>query len=119
MIVSKKISFDAAHYLPNYKGKCKNMHGHHWVVELAVEGKVEEDGMVIDFTLLKSFLSRIEASLDHKLINDTIPNPTAENICLYIEKRSEEWREEVLGDSCKLAWIKVWETEDSYAMVEG
>ncbi len=117
MIVSKKVSFDAAHYLPFYEGKCKHMHGHHWVVELGVEGKVDpKTGMVIDFSRLSSFLKdNVVKEFDHTLLNDKIGNPTAENLALYIEECCG-WLE-VAG--CKLAFIKVWETEDSYALVEG
>ncbi|KKN24485.1 hypothetical protein LCGC14_0894250 [marine sediment metagenome] len=126
MIVAKKIGFDAAHYLPDYKGKCNQMHGHHWVVEVAVDGKVDEHtGMVVDFTLLKEFLKTIEETFDHKVVNDVIKNPTAENICFFIMRkfsdqvggysvdnpRKQEWRE------ITPAWIKVWETEDSYALL--
>jgi len=52
MIVTKQISFDAAHFLPNYDGKCANMHGHRWTIEVAVAGSVHEDGMVMDFSKL-------------------------------------------------------------------
>ena len=56
MIVSKRVSFDAAHFLPGYVGKCSQMHGHHWIVELAVAGEVNlETGMVIDFIELSRF----------------------------------------------------------------
>lgn len=113
MIVAKRASFDAAHYLPKYEGKCKNLHGHHWVVELAVKGPVQESGMVVDFTLLKEFLDSIVEKFDHHLLNDLIQNPTAENICLWIEKNWKVWYLE----GCELAWIKVWETEDSFALL--
>lgn len=113
MTVVKKVSFDAAHYLPDYPGKCKNMHGHHWVVDLGVEGPVCRDGMVIDFTILKDFLSTIKDTFDHHLLNDTVSNPTAENICLYIEGKLKE--SSLKG--FKSYFIKVWETEDSYAIL--
>jgi len=118
MIVSKRISFDAAHFLPNYPGPCQNMHGHHWEVELAVEGRVmEEHGFVVDFSRLKAWLKeRVVDSFDHTLLNDKIENPTAENIALYIKEefKSSGWN--ISGD-VKLAWIKVWETSDSYVQV--
>jgi len=115
MIVAKKTSFDAAHWLPGYDGKCANMHGHHWIIEIAVEGEVGADGMVIDFTELKGFLSEIKETFDHHIINDVITNPTAENIALWIGEKLVNW------ESCKidvkLKWVKVWETENSYAML--
>lgn len=120
MIVAKKVSFDAAHYLPNYEGKCRNLHGHRWVVELAVKGEVNSStGMVIDFTELNRFLEqKVIERFDHKLVNDEIENPTAENTAGRIKLSWDLWSEE----NClaiQLAWIKVWETEDSMAMLEG
>ena len=119
-VAVKRVSFDAAHFLPGYKGKCSNMHGHHWVVELGVSGEVDpETGMVIDFTLLKEFLKvKVEDRFDHVLVNDLIENPTAEMIAGRIKLSWDLWAEE----NClavKLVFIRVWETEDSYAEVSG
>jgi len=112
--VAKKVSFDAAHYLPGYEGKCKRMHGHHWVVELAVEGPVNnKTGMVMDFSRLSSFLEdNVVKVFDHQCINDIVGNPTAEIIAEYISESCGWLR--VAG--LELAWIRVWETENS--MVE-
>ena len=92
MIVSKKLSFDAAHFLPNYEGKCKDVHGHTWKVEVACSGDLREDtGMVVDFKELKKFLEWVEDRFDHKLLNDFIKNPTAENISKYIFDEFNLW----------------------------
>ena len=113
MIVSKRISFDAAHFLPEYEGPCVFMHGHHFSVELAVQGEVNhETGMVMDFKYLKEFLQSIKDIFDHTLLNNIISNPTAENIALYIKEQFDTRGRYTLGD-VKLAFIKVWETEDS------
>lgn len=113
MIVSKKTSFDAAHYLPLYEGKCNQMHGHHWVIELAVLGEVDLiTGMVMDFQVLKDFLDIIKTDFDHALLNEFITNPTAENIASYVKHMWESKK-----PVCELAWVKVWETEDSYALL--
>ena len=45
--------FDAAHSLPGYQGKCANLHGHTYQVEIVVEGDVGDDGFVMDFYQLK------------------------------------------------------------------
>ena len=118
MIVTKKIGFDAAHFLPGYPGKCSKTHGHRWVVELGVTGKVDlETGMVIDFVELGRFLEeKVEDRFDHTLVNDLIENPTAEIIAGRIKLSWDLWREE----NClpvELAFIRVWETPDSYAEV--
>lgn len=119
MTVCKKTSFDAAHYLPDYPGKCANMHGHHWVVELGVEGEVNSDtGMVIDFAFLGDFGKAITTVLDHSLINKTIPTPTAENIASWIRDMFLAWVSKRPDFThCKLSFVRVWETPDSFAEV--
>lgn len=121
MLVSKKTSFDAAHFLPDYPGKCSNMHGHHWEVEVAVEGCVGKDGMVIDFALLKEFLQGVEGEFDHKVINTTIAMPTAENIAIHIWYKFEEWarRYDCFEGEVELAYVRVWESEDSMVEYHG
>ena len=66
-------SFDAAHFLARYDGKCRNIHGHHWVVHLRVCGETlqdtaQESGMLVDFSQLKADLKAIVEPLDHTLI---------------------------------------------------
>lgn len=90
----------AAHYLRCYKGKCENMHGHNFAVEVCVEGSRldEKSGMLVDFGLLKQILRAIieppERSLDHALLNDIPPfdviSPSSENIAAYIGARFAE-----------------------------
>ena len=110
-IVSKKSSFDAAHRLPNYDGKCSNLHGHHWVVEVAAEGNVSRStGMITDFSRLKEFLELMCSKFDHKLVNDVIANPTAENIAGYIYGEFSLW---CVARGLRTAWVKLYETEDS------
>jgi len=118
-VVVKKCSFDAAHFLPNYVGKCANMHGHHWVVELGVEGVIDpETGMVIDFGELSRFLKgTVVAKLDHQLVNEVVATPTAELIAYWIRLSWELWRVEACL-AVDLSFVRVWETEDSYAEVK-
>lgn len=113
MKVCKRMSFDAAHYLPDYPGKCRDMHGHRWTVELCVEGDVDpKTGMVVDFAVLGGLLGTLKSKLDHTVLNDVIPNPTAENICLYVKS----WEADVLAEEgLRVDFIRVWETPDSYA----
>ena len=114
MEVSKRIGFNAAHYLPGYKGKCSRMHGHYWVVEVACSGSINEQGFVVDFTLLKNFLEIIERRFDHNLVNDIIKMPTAENIVLNILVDFKLW---CLVHEVRWSYVKVWETEDSCATI--
>ena len=53
-MVSKEFTFDAAHHLFNYEGKCKSLHGHTYHLQIAVSGYLDERGMTYDFGDLKN-----------------------------------------------------------------
>lgn len=66
-------SFDAAHFLSGYKGKCSNIHGHRWRVVVEIKGEsLSEDkqkrGMLVDFGELKHYVKEMCDSMDHSLI---------------------------------------------------
>lgn len=66
-------SFDSAHFLKGYEGKCSNIHGHRWTVEIEVASeKLQKDGqcrgMIVDFSTLKVDLGSLVDYLDHSLI---------------------------------------------------
>ncbi|WP_339060327.1 6-carboxytetrahydropterin synthase QueD [Tepidibacillus marianensis] len=72
-ILKAEHSFDSAHFLANYEGKCGNIHGHRWKVEIEVQSEAlvsggQLDGMVIDFGFLKRDLKSIVDYYDHSLI---------------------------------------------------
>jgi 6-pyruvoyltetrahydropterin/6-carboxytetrahydropterin synthase len=82
-------SFSSAHNLRGYKGKCEDLHGHNWVVEMVVKStKLDKIGMVLDFKYLKKELSAVLEKMDHKYLNQLSSfkkvNPTSENIAKYI-----------------------------------
>ena len=56
MIVLKEFEFDAAHYLPEYNGKCERLHGHTYKLVVKVQGTPDHEGMVIDFIRLKNIV---------------------------------------------------------------
>jgi 6-pyruvoyltetrahydropterin/6-carboxytetrahydropterin synthase len=64
--------FDAAHFLAEYDGKCKNIHGHRFDVAVSLSGKLimtgEKSGMVIDFSDAKAVLNSLCDRFDHTLI---------------------------------------------------
>lgn len=81
--------FSAAHNLRNYKGKCENLHGHNYKVQIFVRGKkLDKSGLLADFVELKKALKKVLDKLDHQYLNEVPPftklNPTAENISQYI-----------------------------------
>jgi len=60
--------FNSAHFLENYNGKCKTIHGHNWKIVVEVQSDKLHNDMVMDFKDLKNYLKEIENSFDHKLI---------------------------------------------------
>lgn len=108
-------TFAAGHALRNYHGKCENVHGHNYRVQVAIEGaNVDENGLLYDFADLKKRLRATSEYLDHQFINELKPfdeiNPSAENIARFI-------CEEVQRDltAAEIAYVKVWETDTSCA----
>ena len=78
--------FEAAHFLPFVPKahKCSGMHGHNYRVEIEVDGDLDPLlGWVCDFAVLDAYLASFMALLDHKVINEKIENPTAENIAMW------------------------------------
>jgi 6-pyruvoyltetrahydropterin/6-carboxytetrahydropterin synthase len=66
-------SFDSAHFLAGYKGKCSNIHGHRWrvvieVKSLTLQTEKQLNGMVVDFSQLKEDIKKEVDFFDHALI---------------------------------------------------
>ena len=80
--------FAAAHFLKDYNGKCENLHGHNYKVYAHVRGpRLNEGGMLMDFSKLKDALRQVCKQLDHTNLNDLAVfdnNPSAERIAMYI-----------------------------------
>jgi len=81
--------FSSAHNLRGYKGKCEDLHGHNWRVEISVKSaSLGGIGMVMDFKEMKTRLNAFLEKLDHKYLNRLAyfkrVNPTSENIARYI-----------------------------------
>ncbi|MFG6149739.1 6-carboxytetrahydropterin synthase QueD [Halobacillus sp. B23F22_1] len=119
VLVSKEFTFDAAHHLHCYEGKCKNLHGHTYKVVFGISGYTDEIGLVIDFGDIKTiWKEQIEIHLDHRYLNDTLPkmNTTAENMVVWIfEKMHEALVEE--REDYRVEFVKLYETPTSYAEV--
>ena len=119
--VTREAALSAAHLLGNYNGECGQLHGHNWTVEVSVEAsELDQLGMVIDFKVLNKHIKDIIDKLDHKFINDIAPfntiNPTSENLAAYFFQQLSD----LINDSrVRVCRVKVWETEKSFATVEG
>ncbi len=115
--VRVKDKFSSAHRLRNYNGKCEELHGHNWEVEVFCESaELNEIGLVIDFKELKKYLSEILDLLDHKYLNETEffskNNPSSENIAKFIFKEMKRF---FPAGGIKLSKVTVWETPTSSA----
>jgi len=112
--LTKSVQFDAAHQLRGYSGKCANIHGHTYKMEVAVAGeKVSEIGLLYDFVDLKQLMQGVVNQLDHHFINEIPPydeiNPTAENMAYQIY---QTLKQHLVSQNprLKLAYVEIWET---------
>ena len=76
---------DSAHYLPEHE-TCGIVHGHTYKIEIVIEGEKKETGMVMDFYDIKKTIRAILKEYDHKMLNDILAYPSAENMCEHIHK---------------------------------
>lgn len=139
MKITKIFTFDSSHMLDGHDGKCRNLHGHTYKLEITVSGSLVESGakagMVMDFTDLKSVVKReIIDPFDHAFIYHTenererqigtmlegwqmktLPLPcrtTAENMAILMFGRLKK-------AGLAVCAVKLWETPTSCAQYEG
>jgi 6-pyruvoyltetrahydropterin/6-carboxytetrahydropterin synthase len=109
--------FGAAHQLRNYNGKCENLHGHNWKIEVFVKGEIlGEDGLLVDFKVIKETTLNILEELDHKFLNELEYfkdiNPSSENIARYLYEITSR---ELNNDTVQISRITVWESDSACA----
>lgn len=120
MLIHTKVKFDAAHRLLNHPGKCKNLHGHTWLVEVWIEGDRDESGMVCDFGTIKKY---IEETFDHRcILSESDPfviamqyahcDVTIMKLPPTVENIAEKIRRDLNATK-----VRVYESENSYAEV--
>lgn len=111
--IKVKGNFSSAHNLRGYKGKCEQLHGHNWEVEVvASRRELDKIGMVMDFKVLRNKLNILLEKLDHKYLNDIVcfkkVNPTSENIAKYIFENLKAQIPDIKS-------VTVWESNNSSA----
>ena len=82
-------SFAAAHQLRGYEGKCENLHGHNWKVDVILAApETGRLGMVLDFTDVKATVNAVLERLDHTFLNELDAfrevNPTTEHVARWV-----------------------------------
>lgn len=125
--VRVEADFAAAHFLRDYNGKCENLHGHNYKVYAHVRGeKLNEGGMLMDFSKLKGALRTVCKILDHTNLNDMEifdQNPSAERIAMFIydgiiqecKSMNVDLTYEKEKDTAFLLGVDVFETDTSRA----
>jgi 6-pyruvoyl tetrahydropterin synthase and hypothetical protein len=132
MKVCKQFSFDASHQLVGHFGKCANLHGHTYKVELAFTGPLHtegsSEGMVVDFYHVKKYAGDIIDRLDHATLlrgNEPIAlanavstkrvifgfRTTAENMSKFLAW----YLGKALQPYARLDFVRLWETPTGYA----
>ncbi len=116
MQIRKQFSFEAAHVLPHHAGKCARLHGHSYLLDVAVDGPLQSagpaTGMIVDFDDLSRIVKRLlDDELDHRSLNDVLENPTSENIVVWIWQR-------LVPELPHLARLTLWETATACAVLE-
>ena len=109
--------FASAHQLRGYKGKCENLHGHNWKVQVYVTAeKLNDIDLAIDFHDLKDMTKELVSQLDHTCLNNVFPftekNPSSENIARWIydslKKRLQAYQVDISA-------VTIWESETASA----
>ena len=111
-------NFSSAHQLRGYRGKCENLHGHNYKIEIYARGaELDNIGLLVDFGELKEAADEVVAYLDHRNINELPPfdeelNPSAENLARYILERVAS---RVGDDRVSVYKVRCFETPTSVA----
>lgn len=117
MLLSRDFKFDAAHNLIHYHGKCERLHGHTYRLRVVLEGRPDDEGMIMDFGELKAIVNEhVISRLDHQYINELIEQPSAENIAVWVWNELEGY---LRRENCRLYEVHVWETENSRVIFRG
>lgn len=114
--IGKEYHFSAAHSLPCVAEDhpCHRVHGHNYVVEVEIRGDIKEGGHRnsgfcngVDFVWCDSIIKPLIEKLDHRMLNEFIQNPTAENIAQWFLDNAQP---------AIFYSVKVWETPKCWAM---
>ncbi|MEM2918303.1 MAG: 6-carboxytetrahydropterin synthase QueD [Candidatus Altiarchaeota archaeon] len=112
MKIGREFYFDAAHFLPRYKGKCERFHGHTYKLEVIIDGEIQKNGMVLDFNDLNKIVNeKILNFLDHRNLNEIFKQPTAERIAEWIFSKLKK-------ELPCLYSVKLWEGKGKWVLIE-
>ena len=113
--------FSGAHRLRHLHSRCENLHGHNWKIEVSVvSNRLNREGIVIDFGILKEKVEKILKTLDHTYLNDhsyfAKREPSSENIAKYI---FDGLKAELTRYPARLKRVTAWESDTASATYFG
>jgi 6-pyruvoyltetrahydropterin/6-carboxytetrahydropterin synthase len=113
--VTIKKSFSAAHLLKEIGGKCEELHGHNFLVEVSVVSEsLNSEGLLIDFRVVKRWTDDVLGQLDHKYLNEIeyfkSINPSSEQLARFLYDRISEKSRQT---NVTLSRVTVWESDNS------
>ena len=146
LTITRKLEFDAGHRIPDHKSQCRNLHGHRYTLEITLVGAVIEEegssdnGMIMDFSDIKALAKEhlvdvwdhafivyardekvrgfLESMAEHKtIVLDRIP--TVENLAAEAFRILSGVYDAHYGVNLKLKRIRLYETPNCWADVEG
>lgn len=122
VLVSKEFTFDSAHHLHCYEGKCRTLHGHSYLVVIGISGYTDSRGIATDFGDIKRiYQDCIHSRLDHKYLNEVLPpmNTTAENMVIWMFREIEKEVSKLPKDQgFRTEFVRLYETATSFAEVQ-
>jgi len=113
--------FSGAHRLRHLHSRCENLHGHNWKIEVSVvSNRLNREGIVIDFGILKEKVEKILKTLDHTYLNDLSyfakREPSSENIAKYV---FDGLKAELTRYPARLKRVTAWESDTASATYFG
>lgn len=131
MKIAKDFRWEMGHRLPFHDGKCKNLHGHSYKMMVEIEGELDENGMVLDYYVIKEIIQPLVDELDHSFMvksddSELIEllekmnskhvvtdfHSTAENMVYYFLNKISNSN---LPGNIHAIKVKIFETETTYA----
>ena len=113
-------NFSSAHQLRGYQGKCENLHGHNYKIEIYARGsELNNIGLLVDFVELKQAADEVVTYLDHKNLNELEPfveeqNPSAENVARFVLERIAS---KIDDDRVQIYKVKCWRRRQASRLI--
>ena len=126
--IYKEVHLDTSHRLLHYIGKCANLHGHRWKVEVWIEGEPDPATQIlIDYSLIKQVVDKYDHQIILNCDDPMVPriqefhpvittpgDPTSELMAAIIRNDLYKVCRD-LGITVTIPKIRVWESPTSYA----